>query len=73
MSVKADKFATLVSRSMQYGRRARLHEQQCARENHETRGGRSQRTCCARATSNKAFVDVIIDRLRASFHHVFVA
>jgi hypothetical protein len=44
----------------------------CARENREGRGGRSRRTCRARATSNQAFVDVIITRKRAP-HRVFVA
>ena len=44
-----------------------------ARENREGRGGRSQQTCRARATSNQAFIDVIITRKRAPSHHVFVA
>jgi hypothetical protein len=34
--------------------------QACVRENREGRGGWSRRTCRARATSNKAFVDVLI-------------
>ena len=44
-----------------------------ARGNLESRGGRSQRTCRARATSNQVFVNVIISRKRAPFHRVFVA
>jgi hypothetical protein len=44
-----------------------------ARENHKGHGGRSRRTCRARATSNQAFVDVIIARKRAPSHRVFVA
>ena len=44
-----------------------------ARENRESRGGRTQPTCRARATSNQAFVDVIIARKRAPSHRVFVA
>jgi hypothetical protein len=72
-STKADTVATLVSRSMQHGRHAPLHDGTCVRENREIRGGRSQRTCRARATSNQAFVDVIIARKRAPSHRVFVA
>jgi hypothetical protein len=45
----------------------------CARGNRESRGGRTQRTCRARATSNQAFVDVIIAHKRAPSHRVFVA
>ena len=44
-----------------------------ARGNRESRGGRTQRSCRARATSNQAFVDVIIARKRAPSHRVFVA
>ena len=44
----------------------------CAREP-RGRGGRSRRTCRARATSNQAFVDVIIARKRAPSHRVLVA
>ena len=44
-----------------------------ARENRKGRGGRSQRTFRARATSNQVFVDVIIARKRAPSHRVFVA
>jgi hypothetical protein len=44
-----------------------------AREDREGRGGRSRRTCRARAMSNQAFVDVIIARKRAPSHRVFVA
>ena len=69
-SVKADTFATLVSRSMQHGRRATLHDGTRVRK---SRGGRSQQTCRARATSNQALVDVIIARKRAPSHRVFVA
>ena len=44
-----------------------------ARENREGRGGRSRRTCRASATSNQAFVDVIIAHKRAPSHCVLVA
>ena len=44
-----------------------------ARGNRESRGGRTQRTCRACATSNQAFVDVIIARKQAPSHRVFVA
>ena len=44
-----------------------------ARGNRESRGGRTPRTRHARATSNQAFVDVIIARKRAPSHRVFVA
>ena len=48
-SVKADMFATLVSRLMQHGRRAPLHDGTCVHKG-------SQQTSRARATSNQAFV-----------------
>jgi hypothetical protein len=41
--------------------------------NHKSRGGWSQRTCCARATINQALVDVIIARKQAPSHRVFIA
>ena len=44
-----------------------------AQGNRESRGGRTQPTCRARATSNQAFVDIIIARKRAPSHRVFVA
>ena len=44
-----------------------------ARGNRESRGGRTQPTCRARATSNQVFVHVIIARKRAPSHRVFVA
>ena len=44
-----------------------------ARGNRDSRGGRTRPTCRARATSNQAFVDVIIARKRAPSHRVFVA
>ena len=72
-SVKADTFTTLVSRSMQHGRRATLHDGTRVREATVSRDGRSQRTCSARAMSNQAFVDVIIAGKRAPSHRFFVA
>ena len=72
-SVKADTFATLVSRSMQHGRRATLQDGTRVREATTSHGGRAQRTCRARATSNQALVDVIITHNRAPCHRVFVA
>jgi hypothetical protein len=67
-------FATLVSRSMPHSRRAPLPDVTRVREaTRESRGGRSQQTCRARATSNQALVDVIIVRKRAPSHRVFVA
>ena len=44
-----------------------------ARGNPKSRGGRSQQTWHARATSNLVFIDVIIARKRAPSHRVFVA
>jgi hypothetical protein len=70
-SAKADTFTTLVLRSMAHGPSPRRHAR--ARGNREGRGGRSRRTCRARATSNQAFVDVIIARKRAPSHRDFVA
>ena len=58
---------------MPRGRRAPLHDGTRVRENRESRGGRTPQTCRARATSNQAFVDVIIARKRAPSHRVFVA
>ena len=67
-------FATLVSRSMTRGRRAPLPDVTRVHEaTRESRGGRSQQTCRARATSNQALVDVIITRKRVPSHRVFVA
>jgi hypothetical protein len=72
-SMKADTFATLVSRSMQHCRCATLHDGTRLREATVSRDGRSQRTCSARATSNQAFVNIIISGKRAPSHRFFVA
>ena len=58
---------------MQHCRCATLHDGTRVREATVSRDGRSQRTCSARATSNQAFVNVIISGKRAPSHRFFVA
>ena len=74
-SVKADTFATLVSRSMPCGSRATLHDGTHVREAtaRVAVGDRNRLAVLALAMSDQVFVDVIIARQRAPSHRVFVA